>query len=204
MPSAVLMPILVVFLLGSVGGVWAGAGARDGTLVAASAAAFIAAILFAAYQMNAGFWRAPDANSAPAALRKLGTLRRNGRLAVLVYAWGALSMVAAYKLTDLYWQHGLQYAAGMALFAIAIFAWVHVAKPESSHATSDGLTRGQRLNLLHGGVAALALAIFLASGKLWVERPDWVANIVFVAGGVGIVALCAVSAMTLRRIATHG
>lgn len=203
MPGSVIMPALVAVLLGSATGIWAGAGNGDATITAVAAAAFIAAVLLAAWQMIGPYWHAaPEAGESTASVdgRKLSALRRSARLAVLVYAWGAVSLFLAYKMSGLYWQHGLQYAAGMMLFAAVIFSWVHVARPGSRHATAEGVQWASQLNVVHGAAAAIALTAFLASGKLWVDRPDWVANIVFVAGGIGIVALCTLAALTLRRI----
>jgi hypothetical protein len=200
MPGSVIMPGLVAVLLGSAAAIWAGAADGNATITAGAAAAFIATVLLAAWPMIKPLQRlAGGATATDVEGRQLSVLRRGARLSVLVYAWGAVSLFLAYKLSGLYWQHGLQYAAGMLLFAVAIFGWVHVARPGSRHGTGAGLRRAALLNAVHGTAAAIALAIFLASGKLWADRPDWVANIVFVAGGAGIVALCTMVALALQR-----
>lgn len=201
MPASLAFPALAVAALCSVAMMWSGVKDASFSATAWSAAAFAAVVVLVALQLNMQKWSAD--NPGTIGERQLKALRRNGQLSAIVYAWGALAMVAMYKFAGLYWQHGLQYASGMLLFAAIIFGWTHYARPGERFATPQWLQRAKRLNLLHGGAAAVAAVIFLASGKLWVDRPDWAANIVFLAGGVSIVALCALAALTSSRIAAQ-
>jgi hypothetical protein len=171
---------------------WAGVNEQNISLTAWSAAAFALFALIAGWLMN----RSSQGGG-------LAALRENGQLSAIVYAWGAAAMAAMYKLTDLYWQHGLQYAAGMLLFAGVIFSWTLLARPGGPMATQGWPQRAARLNLVHGAVAAVALAVFLFSGKLWAGKADWAANIVFAAGGVSIVALCVFAALRHAKALTE-
>ena len=204
MPDRLIIPALVMALLCSAAVMWSGAGSGNSTATAVSAAAFVATVLLVAWRMNERLWSGRDHHGDSLNVRKLSALRRNARMAVLIYAWGALAMFAAYKLSGLYWQHGLQYSAAMLLFAVGIFAWVHYAAPGSRLAQPEGVKRAQQLNLVHGAAATSALAFLIGSGKLWANRADWVANQVFLFGLGGIVALCALAVLAQRRIERQG
>lgn len=186
--------ILIIGAVGSAVMMWAGVNDRSFTATAGSAAAFAVLAVLIGWLVNRQATGGGDAET------QLLALRQNGHLSAIVYAWGAAAMAAMYKLTDLYWQHGLQYAAGMLLFAAVIFGWTHLSRPGGPMATAQWLTRAARLNLVHGAAAAVAVAIFLLSGKLWANKPDWAANIVFTAGGICIVALCLIAAITHARL----
>jgi hypothetical protein len=178
---------------------WAGVNDRSFNATAWSAAAFALVAALVGWQLNRQDPPLPTGDDGAMRLQ-LQALRHNGQLSTLVYAWGAAAMAAMYKLTDLYWQHALQYAAGMLLFAAVIFGWTHLARPGGPMATAPWLARAARLNLLHGATAAVAVIVFLISGKLWAAKPDWAANIVFTAGGFAIVTLCTMAALTHARL----
>lgn len=187
--------VLIVAAIGSAVMMWS--GVRDGSFSATawSAASFVAVAVLVALLRNKEHWGTGIA-TVSAASRQLNAMRENAQLCAIVYAWGAVAMVAMYKLTGLYWQHGLQYACGMLLLGAVMYGWSRRARPE----TPDAAQRAAQLNALHGGVAAVAVAIFLFSGKFWVPRPDWAANIVFLSGAFAIVSLSAIAAISHWRI----
>lgn len=193
---------LLIAAAGSAFMMWIGAGDRSFATTAWSAAAFLAVVLLGGILSNLALRNASRAGDS--ADMQLMALRHNGRLCAIVYAWGAAAMAAMYKLTDLYWQHGLQYACAMLLFAAVIFAWTYLARHGGPMATPPWPARAVRLNLVHGVAATIAVVVFLASGKLWANKPDWAANIVFTAGGLSIVALCSMAALTLRSLRRTG
>lgn len=196
------IPLLLVAGAGSAVAMWAGVRERSFEATAWSAGAFLAAVLLIGWLVNRSLRRASPAADAGEA--QLLALRRNGQVSAIVYAWGAVAMAAMYKLTELSWQHGLQYAGGMLLFAAVIFTWTHLARPGGPMAVAPWPARAAQLNLVHGAAAAIAVAVFLSSGKLWANKPDWAANIVFTAGGFAIVALCAMAALTLMILRHKG
>lgn len=195
MPAYVAIPALALAALCSAAAMWAGVKDESYATVAWSAAAFATFAIAVSWVLNRSQWLSARADGE-AWRQQLSALRRNGQLSAVVYAWGAVALFAMYALTGLYWQHGLQYAGGMALFSALIYAWSHLARPDAALATPQWTKRAARLNLVHGGAAAIATVVFLVSGKLWVPRPDWAANIVFVAGGVLITSFCALAAFT--------
>jgi len=192
------IPGLVVLLVLSAGAMYAGAAYGYPALSAGAAGLFAVAVIAVAVRINRPFW-GPNAIS-DAADQKLHSIRRNARLAVLIYAWGAAAMFAVYGLSGLQWRHGLQYASGMMLIAAAIFAFVHFAGPESRLRRPEAVERAYLLNIGHGIAAAGALLFLLLSGKLWAGKSDWAANHVFLAGTVSLIALCAITATTHRAL----
>jgi hypothetical protein len=54
--------------------------------------------------------------------------------------------------------------------------------------------------MAQGFAAAVGVLILIVSGKLTAGKGDWIANLVFVAGGVAIAALSALSVRTQRRL----
>lgn len=195
MPTQVRFAIVTLAALASAGLMWHGVATSDASLAASSAAAF-AAVTALVGALGNWYDCRQFTDLSEVWQRQLSTLRHSGQLSALVYAWGAVAMLAMYKFAGLYWQHGLQYAAGMALFAALIHVWSRLARPGGELFTPTWAARAARLNVVHGMAAAIATALFLISGKLWVPRPDWAANIVFLAGGFAIMALCALAAVT--------
>ena len=194
MTPTLLTGPLVTAALARAALMWFGVSGQNYPGTVWSAAAFAAFAVITSFLVNRSFWKA-QRDGEP-----LAAIRTNALLAAIIYAWGGLAMFVTYKLTDLYWQHGLQYAIGMAAFA-ALFIWWHrESRPGGRLASAEWVSRSKILNLVHGGAAAIATVVFLASGKLWADRPDWAANLVFLAGGVSIAALCAFSAVTNAKL----
>jgi hypothetical protein len=189
------MPALVCVLLASAGAMWAAAGAGNRLLAFAAAGAFGTSIVLAALRTNMPLWRRVQPPGASGRLQA-EAMRRNARLAALVYAWGATAMFAVYMLSGLVWRHGWQYGSGMALIAAAFLAYVHAMRPGSALRTPRALRAAGAFTVLHGFAALTGLAFMLSAGKLATVKGDWAANHVFLAGGAGLVALCALTLVT--------
>lgn len=199
MPMRIARPLLIVAALCSAAAMWSGVKNVSYSTTAWGAAVFAVLVAACGLMLNVAFWSGA-AEGGSIAERQLNAMRGNAQLCAIVYAWGAVALAAMYKLTWLYWQHGLQYACGMLLFAAIFFGWSHLARPGGRFATPDGAKRAAQLNTVHGGAATVAAALFLISGKFWVPRPDWAANIVFLAGGFSIISLCLLAATTQWRL----
>jgi hypothetical protein len=200
--AASLQPLilpLVVLLCASAGGMWWGASQRLPHVSAIAAFLWVSAAVGAAVAINKPVWRAVAAGTAlPDELR--AAARRNARLVMLVYAWGATALMAVYGFSSLRWQHGLQYASGMALIGGGILLYVRRLEADSPLATSEALHAAHLASLAHGLAAAAALVFLVSSGKLTTGRGDWAANHVFLAGGLAILLLTALAAVTHARL----
>ncbi len=112
-----LQPVIasvVVALMLSAGAMTYGV-ATNATLITVFAAMLYAFfVLIVAWRVNRPAWFATGENRSDILFH---TMRRNTRLAALVYAWGAAAFFAIYGLTGIRWQHGFQYGAGAALIA---------------------------------------------------------------------------------------
>lgn len=183
-------PILVFLLVLSVTAMVLGAGRDDFVLTALAAAAYAALIITMALLVNVPAWR----RSAEASADAVGLVRRNVRLAALIYSWGGAAMFAVYSLSGLEWRHGWQYGLGMALIAAGLILYVR--------------RLGERpvmppllLTALHGAAALCGLVFLIGTGKLATIKDDWVANDVFLFGGIAILALCVIAVITQVRLA---
>lgn len=131
-------------------------------------------------------------------------VRRNARLLAYVYVWGGLALYALYKGTSLRWQHGHQYAIGMAVIGFIIIGWVHHSwRSGSPLAGPLGLKLALRAALLHAGAALGGLVFLIGSGKLMSGKGDWAANQVFLAGGLAVIGISIIAIRThlhLERI----
>ncbi|MEQ1711075.1 MAG: hypothetical protein ABL908_06705 [Hyphomicrobium sp.] len=192
------MPWLAGLLVASVAVMW-WAAAHDTRMISAVAAfGFVAAIVVTAQVVNAAAAHRTD--HEPRA--QFHMLRRNMRLTALVYAWGAAAMMAVYVIGDLKWRHGWQYGAAMALVAGALLWLVdRLGRPGNTLDTPGMFSRVVPLTLAHAITAAAGLYFLVGSGKLATVKGDWAANHVFLAGGLGIVALALIAARTHRRLA---
>lgn len=197
--QALIAPIVIV-LVASVLVIAFAASAGASTVTAFAAAAFLIAIAASAVYINLPLWRPTPAGTAAALLT--GALRRNARLAALVYVWGSAVMFSVYMLAGLKWQHGWQYGTLMALIAGVHLWFVHdMGNAASWLRTVKGQDFGRWLGVVHGVAAVVGLGFLIGSGKLLLSKPDWVANQVFLAGLLAIIVVCALGAVTQYRLA---
>jgi len=125
--------------------------------------------------------------------------RDNAALFAIVFGWGAGAIGLGYGLTSLDWQHWWQYAAGMALIGAAVsgYRWL-LGQPRSRWADQRALEIARALTGLTGVAALGGLAFLIGSGKLWAGKPDWLANAVFGAGGMTVVAMSYFAVRSVR------
>jgi hypothetical protein len=193
--AGALRPFIPWLLLAgalSVAGMVLGAGRGDRLLAASAAGLFATAITAIALWINAPVVLRPaaDADGEAAA----AAVACNVWLAAFVYAWGASALLAVYTLSDLAWRHGWQYSLGAAIFAVGL-AMVAASLDRAEGTKLPPLY----LTALHGFAAVGGLVYLVAEGKLATLRGDWAANNVFVAGGLAIIALCVIAAITQTR-----
>jgi hypothetical protein len=192
MPMRLLTPWLLLALSLSVAVMVYAAGQGERTLTLAAAASLAAAVILAALWINVPLWPRRG-RSFEQALVKTVTAG-NVWLAALVYAWGSSALFAVYSLAELAWRHAWQYGLGTAVFALGLALYGHRLEHKADAALPPLALTG-----LHGFAAAAGLVYLVASGKLSTLRPDWAANQVFLAGGLAVVALCAMAAITQIR-----
>lgn len=171
-----------------------GAGRGDHFLPSLAAGLLVALVVGTGLGINAPLWsKTNGAAGRPASVRE--ALRCNVWLAALVYAWGASALFAIYSLSDLVWRHAFQYGSGAAVFAACIGLYgVWLGRANNLHVPPLFLTA------LHGLAAAGGLVYLIGADKLATAKGDWAANEVFLWGGLAIVALCVMSAMTQTRV----
>jgi len=120
----------------------------------------------------------------------------NARSLASVFVWGALAIGAGYGLTELHWQHWWQYALAMLLLAIMTGIIAERGRRGlSSDAELDLLTW---VTAIQAVAAMVGLAFLIGSGKLWAGKPDWLANHVFLAGGVAVAAISIIAVWAQR------
>lgn len=189
-----LLPWLLLAAAISVTMMVLGAGRGDRLLPALSAGLFAALIVGTGLGVNAPLWSRTKPPPTGTSLLK-SALRGNVWLAALMYAWGASAMFGMYSLSDLVWRHAFQYAGGASLFAAGI-AFYGLWLGGSKSAGIPPLI----LTAVHGFAAAGGLVYLFTAEKLSTLRSDWAANEVFLWGGMAIIALCAMSALTQWRL----
>lgn len=191
---------LVLVLAASVVAIYVAALRGDQMMSIVAAAAFAIAAGAVALVTNVGVWR-QSAAGAPTDAEAAGpALRRNLRLIMLVYAWGALALFAAYPLAGLRWQHGWQYGLAMALIALGILRHVHLMEPGQPLREPKAVVAASWLTGLHAMAAMTGVAYVLFSGKLGTPKSDWVANHAFIAGGLAVAVIGALALMTTRKL----
>lgn len=199
MTLTVMLPLLAAAALASAASMaWSVAGLRPG-IASAAAAAFALLLMLVALLANRSLWRLPADRITPAAAPMADV--RNAALMALAYGWGAAALVAIYTLSGLDWRHGLQYAAGMGVIALLIAAY---ARALSHHDSRLRLPHARRvmpwITVLHAAAAASGVGYLFASGKLRSAKGDWAANIVFLIGGLTVLTLSVIAAVTQHRL----
>lgn len=171
------------------------AARRSEEVVALAALLFSLQVLIVLLRFNLPIWRGNTAGRGEWAWT-------NTLLAGLSYAWGAAAMFTMYSLGGLVWRHWWQYGAGMLLLGAAN---VLVARYLlGGRDQREGALRTLMLGTLAQTAAVvIALVYLVGSGKLATVKDDWAANIVFIAGGVTILVISAVSLLTWRREAAQ-
>jgi hypothetical protein len=184
--------------------IWGGAAGKA-TFVTLGSALFAAtAVMVCGITLTQALrWSDVPRRNAP--LASYVVLLQTTRLSAIFYAWGAGSMQGLYltPLTGLKWQHGWQYAAAMALLALASLAFERTLPRPGPGGDVIGWRRRIRwagpMAAAQALVAGIGAAALLVSGKLWSERADWAANRVFAALAVAILAVSAASLVAQHR-----
>ena len=189
-----LLPWLLLAAALSVTMMVLGVGRGDRLLPALSAGLFASLVVGTGLGINAPLWsKAKAALTGPNLVRS--ALRCNVWLAALMYAWGASALFGMYSLSDLVWRHAFQYAGGASIFAAGI-AYYGYSLGRAGGAGIPPIV----LTALHGLAATGGLLYLVTAEKLSTLKSDWAANEVFLWGGIAIVALCTMSALTQWRV----
>jgi hypothetical protein len=183
---------LAASLVLSAGGMAYGAASGSRSLTALAALAYALAVLIVAWRINRGAWT-EDGTASQGFL--FHTMRRNTRIAALVYAWAAAAFFAVYGLSTVRWQHGFQYGSAAALIAGGLLYYVHRMGSDGT-----GTAPAPRLTILHGLAVTAGLLFLLSSGKLQSMKGDWPANYIFLFGGLALVGVCYLAFVTQRRL----
>jgi hypothetical protein len=186
-----LIASVVVALFMSAGSMAYGVAINARSITVASALAYAIVILFVAWRVNRPAWFAAGKDASGLLFH---TMRRNTRLAALVYAWGAAAFFAIYGLTDVRWQHGFQYGTAAAILAGIFLYYVHRLGPDDTESVP-----ALRLTVLHGLAVTAGLVFLFAADKLATPKGDWPANYIFLFGGLAIVGLCYMAFVTQMR-----
>lgn len=187
-----LIASVVVALLLSAGGMAYGAATASRALTAFCAFAFSFFMFIVAWRVNRAAWLTDK--SPPSGLL-FHTMRRNTRLAALTYAWAATAFFAVYGLTDVRWQHGLQYGTAAALIAAGLLYYVHHMADADT-----GTPPPMALTIVHGLAVLGGLAFLILAQKLLSPKGDWPANYVFLFGGIAIASICYAALITQWRL----
>jgi hypothetical protein len=190
-----LVFVLIVAFLASLAGTCFAAAWANRWLFAASVFVFSATASIAAFLVSSLYWRGPaTAEGKPAIVQ---ALIASTQLSTLVYAWGAATLFLVYSASGLHWQHGWQYGSAMALIAAGMAYYAKLLGQNRADLVSDSaIQRVVTLGSIQGVAVSLVLVWLVASGKIISPRTDWAANLIFVAGGLSIVCLCAFLART--------
>ncbi len=193
-PRHLLFVVIFVFVV-SLFGTFLGASWANRWLFAASVFVFSATATTAAFLVNRRYWRGTAvAGGKPVIVQ---ALIASTQLSTLVYAWGAVTLFLVYSASGLRWQHGWQYGLALALIAAGMAHYAKLLGQNQPELVSQSaIERAVVLASVQGITVSVVLLWLVASGKILTPRADWAANLVFAAGGLSIVCLCAFFAKT--------
>jgi hypothetical protein len=197
-PQALLFWVLAALVASAVT-ILVSASAGAIAPASASAALFAASAIAAGVMVNRPAWDAGAREEKPDLGPKLAGV--NAQLMALVFAWGAVVLLVVYPLSGLRWYHAYQYGSAMALFAVGLVAYAVAVGAEGSALRSPrGLRQVMLLSAVQGLAGIGGLIFLVGAGKVFSTRVDWLANQVFAFGGLAIVVLSGIAAMTQRKL----
>lgn len=174
-------------------------GAAQDAIAYAAGLLFAAIVIAISAYINARYRRVQESDETQSTMRSASS--DNAKMIGLVYLWGGLATLCVYYLTDLYWYHAWQYGGGMIIIAVCLFVFSRLVTKETSWFSSMRALNASAILSALQAVGALAGLIFLmSSGKLFASKSDWIANSVFLAGGLAILALSILAVHTHRAL----
>lgn len=111
-----------------------------------------------------------------------------------VWLWGAIILVTSYTLLIPPWREWLHFFAAFAIVGILCMVFAHALNRDAKTGSGDQtlLKLGRILTILQlVGMAATLIGLAIDPDKSIIlkKRPDWAANIVFVFGGLALLAI---------------
>lgn len=195
MDEARLYAWLFATALMAIAGQVVAAAQQNVALSVAATAMFAVVAIYAAIKLNAKH----EFNSVDAATMVRRAVTNAGLLAT-TFGWGGSAILAAYFLTDVFWHHAWQYGLAMLIIATGLVIYRRRLQQGDGSLVSHAELRASANLALIQAIAALAgLAFLIISGKLARHNADWIANHVFVAGGVVVVVVSALAYIGQRR-----
>lgn len=194
MPVKRMLPTLLLAAVLSVIIAVLAAARQSQPIFALAAALYALQVIMFLLRINVPLWR-PGAGSGDARWAW-----DNSVLTAATYGWGAAVMFTAYSLGGLVWRHWWQYGAGMVLLAAAALAAAsYLIGSRAPFRSGPGLRRLMQLTLALIVAVVISLIYLVGSGKLATPKDDWAANIVFLTGGLTVIAISVASLVTYRR-----
>ena len=202
MSSLTILPWVLISVLTSVLAMVYAVSHGSSSLSFCAALAFSLFMIIAGFVTNRGYWTVQStlhegAQAQRQAARVAGV---NARLMGTTYVWGAIALMAIYSLTQLRWQHGWQYALGMACLGVVSFVFAVLLEKKDARQLPALLNVAKLLTIIQAAGATLGLVYLIGSGKMASLRPDWAANHIFLFGGLAIAFLSDFSLRSNRHL----
>ncbi len=126
--------------------------------------------------------------------------RENALMVAGAFGWSGATILGSYYLTSLFWHHAWQYGGAMVLIAIGLLLYERVLRQPVSRLRSRNMLKAAGiLAAVQACAAAAGLAFLISSGKLSANKADWLANHIFLAGGLTLALLSIFSARVQWR-----
>ena len=172
------------------------AAARESVVLSVAATAVFAVVaIYVAIKINAA-----DQHQSGAAATMIRRATANAGLLATTFGWGGGAILAAYFLTDLFWHHAWQYGLAMLIIAAGLLIYRRrLQQGEDGRVSRAELSASAILALIQAVAASAGLMFLVTSGKLARHNADWIANHVFVAGGIVIIVVSALAYLGQRR-----
>jgi len=165
------------------------AGTDNKALSATATAIFAVASVACGWQLNAETFKITSEKE------NIRAAQNNAAMLAGAFGWGGATILGGYYLTDLFWHHAWQYGGAMVLFSAGLISYILLLRNSASRLRSKRMLKAAAaLATVQACAAAAGLAFLLWSGKLGTNKHDWLANHVFLSGGITIVVLSALSA----------
>jgi hypothetical protein len=192
-------PLVLIGLI-SLGCVTTAATTESRSLALSATVGFAASVIAVGWSRAAAIADASHKSPLENVQSQFDGLRDSACLSLLTCSWSAAALLLAYPIAGLNWLHGWEYGTAFVLISAAFANYLRrLNSYQDASAQLSALQSAKGLATIQAIAIAITLVWIVGSGKLRTIKGDWLANDVFLASGLSMLALSIILVKALRN-----